>query len=202
MTWISGTRWFTNSPQMILKMSSVPLFQLLPDPFAQQECWVALRSEVVWPSQRRFFHSPAIAQRCGVATLQNRFVVLSEETDVVPLARFVRFGRVRPEKREEPPSNRHDVRAPLALKLKWTTLFSCSFFAGKHINLLEPESLVSLLRRLTREGIRAKRLFVLVDSCVVLGAVSKGRASSRNSHFLLRKLGFWCLASDIAPEVE
>ena len=45
-----------------------------------------------------------------------------------------------------------------------------------------------------------KRLMVPVDSRVVLGAVSKGRSSSRKMNFLLRKLGFWCLAYDIALE--
>ena len=70
-------------------------------------------------------------------------------------------------KSDEPPSNMHDVRAaasPLALKLKWTTLFSHRFLAGKHVNLLELESLIGLLRRITRAGIRAKRLLVLEDS--------------------------------------
>ena len=92
---------------------------------------------------------------------------------------------------EEPPSNLHDVRAaaaPLALKLKWTTLFSCRFFAGKHSNLLKLESLISLLMRIAREGIRAQQLLVLVESRVVLGAVSKGRSSSRK--IFLRKLGY------------
>ena len=55
------------------------------------------------------------------------------------------------------------------------------------------ESLVCLL-----EGMRAQRFLVLVDSRVVLGAVTKGRSSSRKLHFLLRKLAFWCLAYDIA----
>ena len=74
---------------------------------------------------------------------------------------------------EEPPSMLLDVRgaaAPLALKLKWTTLFSYLFLAGKHINLLKLESLISLHRRRTRAEIRAKRLLVLVDSSVVLGS--------------------------------
>ena len=66
-------------------------------------------------------------------------------------------------KGEEPPSNMHDVRAaaaPLAL------------------NLLELESLVSLLRRITRAGMKGKRLLALVDSRVVLGCRLKkdGRA--------------------------
>ena len=79
-------------------------------------------------------------------------------------------------KGEEPPSDMHDVRAaaePLALKLKWTTLFSYRFLAGQHIKLLELES---------RD-------------------VSRGRWSSRQFNFLLQKLGFWCLACDIALEL-
>ena len=77
-------------------------------------------------------------------------------------------------KGEEPPSDMHDVRAaaaPLALKLEWTTLFSYRFLTGKHINLLELESLNSLLRRISRAGTREGRLWVPVDSRVVLGAV-------------------------------
>ena len=74
------------------------------------------------------------------------------------------------------------------------------FSKGKDINLLE--SLISLLRRITREVIRTRRLLVLVDSRVVLGAVSKGRSSSRKVNFLLRKLWFWCLAHDVALELE
>ena len=95
-------------------------------------------------------------------------------------------------KGEEPPSNMHDGRAaaaPLALKLERTTLFSYRFLTGKHINLLGLESLIGLLRRITREGIRAQRLLVLVDSSVVLVAVSKGRSSSRKDQFLVSKTG-------------
>ena len=100
---------------------------------------------------------------------------------------------------DEPPSMR-DGRAAAApgLQLNWATLFSYRFNAGKHINLLEL-GLISL-RRITREGILAKRLLQLVDSRVVLRAVSKG-PSSRKIKFLLRKLGFWCLAHDIALEL-
>ena len=97
----------------------------------------------------------------------------------------------------------HDGRAaaaPRALKLKWTTLFSYLFFGGKHINFLELES-PSFVRRVARGGIRARRLLVLVDSRGVLGAVSKGRPSSRKINFLLRKQKFWCVVYDIALEL-
>ena len=66
------------------------------------------------------------------------------------------------------------------------------------LNLLELKSLIS---RVTREGTQALGLLVLVDLRVVWGAVSKGRSSSRKINFLLRKLGFWCLACDIALEL-
>ena len=99
-------------------------------------------------------------------------------------------------KGQEPPA-----AAPLALKLKWTTLFSYRFLTGKHINLLELESLIVLLRRIAREGIPAQRLLVLVDSRVVLEAVSEGRSSSRKINFSLRKIRFWCLAWEIALEL-
>ena len=103
----------------------------------------------------------------------------------------------------EEPSNMHDGRgagASLALKLNWATMFSHRFFEGKHINLSELESLVSLLRRVTRE-VQARRLLVFVDSRVVLGAVSKRRSSSRKTNILLRKLGFWCFACDTTLEL-
>ena len=111
------------------------------------------------------------------------------------LARLVRFRRgehVRLDwQGEEPPSNTCShcttcVEAGLGLDV-FVPFFS--FLEGKHINLLELESLISLLKRVTREGVQARRLLVLVDSRVVFGAVSKVRSSSRKINFLLRKLG-------------
>ena len=123
------------------------------------------------------------------------------------LARSVRSSRgegrtreVRPE-RCTTPSSMRDARAaaaPFAMTLSWTALFSYRIVRGKHINLLELESLISLLRRIRREGTRTRRILVLVDSGVVLGVVSKGRSSSRKVNFMFRKLGFWCLAFVIA----
>ena len=106
---------------------------------------------------------------------------------------------VRPDwKGEEPPSNVNDVRAaaaPLALWSKWTTLFSCRFFTGKRINPVELESFISLFRRITREGIRRTALAWLWEP-----SQKDDRAHDRYN-FLLRKLGFWCLANDIAQEL-
>ena len=78
------------------------------------------------------------------------------------------------------------------MKLSWTAL--CSY-------RLVTKSLISLLRRIRREGLRTRRILVLVDSLVVLGAVSKRRSSSRKVNFMFRKLGFWCLAFVITLEL-
>ena len=80
-------------------------------------------------------------------------------------------------------------------------MFSYRSFKGKHINLLELESLISLLRRATREGIHARRLLILEDSRVVLGAVLQGRSNSRKVNFLVGNLGLWCFVVDIALDL-
>ena len=107
-------------------------------------------------------------------------------------------------KSEEPLSNIYTGRATaatLAWELSRATMISHRIFEAMHINLLDVESPMSLLRRVLRGGIRRKRLLVLVDSRVVLGGVSKPRSTSRKTNFLLRKLRFWCFADDIALEL-
>ena len=96
-------------------------------------------------------------------------------------------------KGEEPPIRMHDGRAaaaPLAMKSNWTTMFSYRFSQGQAHEPPGTGELDQLLRRITREGVRARRLLVPVDSRVVSSAVSKRRSSSRKVNFLLRKLGF------------
>ena len=109
-------------------------------------------------------------------------------------------------KGEEPPSNMYDGRAAaalLALQLNWATLFLYRFFffEGKHINLLELESLISLLRRVTRGGVRGRRLLVVVDSRVVLGSRLKRTIDLTKNQLLASKAKVLCLAFDIALEL-
>ena len=80
-----------------------------------------------------------------------------------------------------------------ALSLPWEPFFSCAFKAHKHINLLEIESALSLLRHLASEGQRNRRVLALTDSRVALGALSKGRSSSRRIKYLLKKVAALCL---------
>ena len=56
-------------------------------------------------------------------------------------------------KGEEPPSNVHDGHAAAAPLALWATMFSHRFSEAIQINLLELESLISVLRRVAREGV-------------------------------------------------
>ena len=87
---------------------------------------------------------------------------------------------------------------------RYTTCFEVklgAFIPFLRRQIYEPlGTVISLLQRVTREGKQARRLLVLVDSRVVLGAVLKGRSSSRKVNFFLRKLWFWCFSCDIVLE--
>ena len=107
-------------------------------------------------------------------------------------------------KGEEPPSSMRDARAvaaPLALKLNWTTLFSYLFFAGKHINLLELESVIRLSRRVTREGVQETAARGTCGFARGFGSRLKGTIELTKNQFRFEKPGFWCLAYDIALEL-
>ena len=125
------------------------------------------------------------------------------------MARFVRFGRRKRRTRAPRLKRRRNTEQHPQMDVLHTTCFEAGLGHDVSIPLVqgqahqspELESLISLLRRVTREGIRAQRLLVLVDSRVVLGAVSKGRSNSRKLNFALRRQGFWCLAHDIALEL-
>ena len=89
-----------------------------------------------------------------------------------------------------------DTRAAAAgdaLAHPWKPFFSFEFMAHKHINLLEIESAFSLLRHLAAEGRRTCRVLAMTDSRVALGALSRGRSSSRRVNYLLKKVAALCL---------
>ena len=75
------------------------------------------------------------------------------------------------------------------------------FLAGKHINLLELGSLISLLRRITRAGIWEKTALGACGVARGLGSRLKRTVELTKIQFLASKTGFWCLAYDIALEL-
>lgn len=62
----------------------------------------------------------------------------------------------------------------LAVTLLWQASFSYSFRRAAPINILEAETQLSLTKRLARSGLRHRRILVLRDSSVLVGAASKG----------------------------
>ena len=80
-------------------------------------------------------------------------------------------------------------------------VFSFRFKFKKHINLLELEAVLALLRRLACDGVRDARILILVDSRVALGALAKGRSSSRRINFVLKKTCAVCFAYGLYPEL-
>ena len=69
---------------------------------------------------------------------------------------------------------------------KWVPWLSGRFRHRQHINLSEADALLLGLRGITRDvSVHGHRLLVFNDSQVVVGAVAKGRSSSRA---LLRKV--------------
>ena len=106
--------------------------------------------------------SPSGAGGCFASTTREDWLGLYDLVE--EKGELVRFDW----KGEEPPSNMHDVlaaAAPLALKLKWPTLFSYCFFACKHINLLGLESTALGIGGFARGlGIRLRRTVDLIKN--------------------------------------
>ena len=85
-----------------------------------------------------------------------------------------------------PPLEIRDSRAAvdgLLVDLLGVESFSYRFRHPQHMNLLELEALISLIRELVDRGLGNRRVLCLVDSRVVLGSVCKGRSSSRCVNF-------------------
>ena len=80
--------------------------------------------------------------------------------------------------------------AALVTPVDWSVLFGYPFRALDHINVLQLTALTPLVRHLAnpeRKGI--------------LGAVSKGRSSSRRLSFGLRRLALECLSASLAADL-
>jgi len=103
-----------------------------------------------------------------------------------------------------PPSLLADHRGAAAgaiCGMEWKVVLSHAFVYAGHINLLELEALTMLIRQLARRGCRDARVLVAMDSRVSIGAVTKGRSSSRKVNYRLRKLAGICLGYGIFVEL-
>ena len=78
--------------------------------------------------------------------------------------------------------------AALVTPADWSVLFGYQFRAP-------------LVKHLANWSSRNQRISCCVDSRVVLGAVSKGRSSSRRLNFGLRRLAFECLSASLSIDL-
>ena len=88
--------------------------------------------------------------------------------------------------------------AALVTPAAWSVLFGYRFRASDHINVPELTAPTSLVRHLANRGARRQRILCCVHNCVVLGAVSKGRSSSRRLNF---GLAFDCLSASLSIDL-
>ena len=90
---------------------------------------------------------------------------------------------------------RHVV--PLELR-DFDVIFTVKVETPNHINLEEGAALIRYLRWILRAGRRFRhRVVLLIDSKVVLGAITKGRSSSRALNALIRKAAALCFAGGL-----
>jgi len=102
---------------------------------------------------------------------------------------------------EPPPASVAAVGAPLQVPFKmesFSTLFSVPVRGGSHVNVLEGEALVLYLEWFLRASSRhGSRLVALLDSRVVIGAVAKGRSSSRQMNRICRRVAALVLGGSL-----
>ena len=82
--------------------------------------------------------------------------------------------------------------------LEWKCAFAWEWKAQEHITLLETRATHALHKHVAR-GSRSLRYFVLPDNQPSMGALAKGRSSSRRLNAILRRVGALLLAADLYP---
>ena len=78
------------------------------------------------------------------------------------------------------------------------TIFSYRLTDNEHINLREAHAILFYLQWLLRSvGRRSRRVILLVDSLVAVGAMQKGRSGSAALNLLVRRAHCLCMAGDL-----
>ena len=90
---------------------------------------------------------------------------------------------------------RHDLHFELR---NFDVIFSVHVHAPNHINIEEGVAMIRYLKWVLRSTSRFRhRVVLLVDSKVVLGAVSKGRSSSKALNTIIRRAAALCFAGGL-----
>jgi hypothetical protein len=89
-----------------------------------------------------------------------------------------------------------------ATECRWSTIVSAGWRDSEHINVLELRALTTGVKWVCSHPFAVgQRVWVLCDSSVVVGAVSKGRSSSQPVLRRLRHLSAWLLAAGLRLRV-
>ena len=92
--------------------------------------------------------------------------------------------------------------AAAASTQRWTTIVSARWRDEEHINVLELRALTTGVKWVcSHSSAIGRRVWMLSDSTVVVGAVSKGRSSSPSILRRLRHLSAWLLAAGLQLRV-
>ena len=91
-------------------------------------------------------------------------------------------------------------RPRINLKDKWLPARAIEWMYTDHINILEGQAILAACRWIAKfPKDHNSRIVFLCDSQVMVGALSKGRSSSRRVLHLCRKISAWLLALNIRP---
>lgn len=101
----------------------------------------------------------------------------------------------------------HIIQSPepadMVDQFRWSTIVSSSWRYAEHINVLELRALATSIRWiLSHPSSIGRRVILLSDSSVVVGAVSKGRSSSQPLLRRLRAISALVLASGLQLHVK
>ena len=79
----------------------------------------------------------------------------------------------------------------------WQTAIIHEWRRKQHINYLEAHSAVMSLEWAISNGVSGARIFMISDSAVTIGALTKGRSSSQGMLLPCRQFGALCIAHDV-----
>ena len=141
-----------------------------------------LRPPMTWSTSTLDCRALLVQKLFGLVSLKGEDVLLQHHTDV--------------------PVKYHRLRMSLPARLwRWRTVSGWTWSdQSEHINVLELRAVLTSIKwRIERLGQGNLRCLHLVDSLVVLHALSRGRSSSRKMRRTLMRLNSYILASGLRP---
>ena len=89
----------------------------------------------------------------------------------------------------------------LVIALPWCDGRGWDFARTLHINLQEMAAVIDEVQLRISQGLRRSRVVIIIDSRVVVGAIAKGRSSSKPLNAMLRKLSMSCMCARVQLRV-